>query len=243
MGTPTYKATVKAMRPIKRQKNTTVPKLDKTFNRSFIRVLTQNKPIPILFCELVNKLGKWFSITKATLAIYHHQTGTLKLASWWDMYCFKQGVLMSLPTENSLFFRSLQSNRPLHQQVKSHFPGNWVERRIMATETTEALVVYPLVFNGVVHGVISLSSPVPYAFEMLEQGYLCTVFEKMAAILNDRSPKEFWQPLFAATSRGVTGADDLAGASHLLENMPEYNEVEQISRHYYRDSLELERTQ
>ncbi len=172
-----------------------LPRIAKSINKSFVRLLSQRKPVPTLFCELVNKLGKWFSISKATMAIFHEQTGTLKLASWWDMYCFKEGVLMSLPTENSLFYKVLQSSRPLHEQVSNGFPGNYVEKRLMTSKTTAALTVYPLVFNGVVYGVISFSSPLPHAFEMFEDGYFSTVFEKMASVVAERSPGEFWEPL------------------------------------------------
>ena len=170
-----------------------LPKMAVALCKPFARLLAQKKSIPSLFCELVSKLSKWFSITKATLAVHHHQTGTLKLASWWDQYCFKQGVLMSLPTENSLFYRVLESRRLLHEPINGNFPGNYIERRLMVSKTTAALAVYPLVFNNVVQGVISIASPVPYAFEMLEEGYLDAAFEQMANVLAERSSEELWE--------------------------------------------------
>jgi len=35
-----------------------LPNIETALNRPFARLLSQRKPIPILFCEVVNKLGK-----------------------------------------------------------------------------------------------------------------------------------------------------------------------------------------
>ncbi|MCD6248926.1 MAG: hypothetical protein J7J98_01170 [candidate division Zixibacteria bacterium] len=180
-----------------------LPGIGSALSRPFIRLLSQEKSTPTLFCELVNKLGKWFSISKAALAIYCDQTGMLKLSSWWDMNSFKEGVLMSLPAENSLFYQALQSNRIIHEQVNGHFSGNFVEQRLMSSRSTSALVVCPLLYRGVKQGVISLASPVPFAFEMLEEGYFSRVLEKIAFILAARSSDEFWGPVIKADGQNT----------------------------------------
>jgi hypothetical protein len=201
-----------------------LPNIETALNRPFARLLSQKKSIPTLFCELVNKLGKWFSISKAILAVYDDRTGTLKLTSWWDQHCFKEGVLMSLPTENSLFYQALQSDRIFHEQVNGHFPGNYVEQHLMTSRTTAALAVCPLQCKGVGQGVISLSSSVPYAFEMLEEGYFSGVFENVASVLTAQSLDEVWEPLFAATRQSA----DPTGPSRQPVSLDDWLEDEKM---------------
>ena len=172
-------------------KNVALPGLARTMSKPFDRLLTQKKPIPTLFCELVNRLGKWFSISKATLALHHKPTDSLRLSSWWDKYVFKEGVLISLPKKGSLFHQVINDNRPVYYQVASQFVGNHIERRILTSKDTIAVMAIPLAIDGEVYGVIGLSSPVPFAFDMIEEGYLNNVFEKLARTIAERGPRQY----------------------------------------------------
>lgn len=203
----TNTAAVRVTRLDKNRTNPPLPRIDDALSQPSAHSLSKNKPIPILFCELVNKLGRWFSISDAVLALYDHSTGRLKIASWWDLCCFKEGVHLNLPTEDSLFHEAIGSRSLLHIQVNGDFPGNYIEQQLMTSKATAALAVYPLVYNGVINSVISLSSPVPYAFEMLEEGYFSTVLKRLASVIADCSPREFWEPTFAATGQSVNLAD------------------------------------
>lgn len=177
-------------------KRVALPSVESATYKPFDRLLSQNKSTPTLFFELVNKLGKWFSISKATLSIYNNHTETLKVVSWWDINALKQGVLISLPTENSLFYKVIWSGELIHEQVKDCFSGNYIEQRLMTNKETSALAVCPLMSDRTVRGLISLSSPVSYAFEMLEKGYLSTVFERFASVLAERNTGEYREELF-----------------------------------------------
>lgn len=165
----------------------------KEVTRSFDRLLSQEKPIPTLFCELVNKLGKWFSISNAVLALCSHPNQTLKVASWWESHCFKEGVLMSLPAQESLLYEVLRSGHFLHIQVGGKIPGNYIEQRLMYSQTTESLAVCPLIHNDDAYGVISLSSPVSNAFELWHDCQFNSVLEKMASVIAGRNLNEFRQ--------------------------------------------------
>jgi len=161
-------------------------------SKPFFRLLNQNKSIPTLFCELVNKLSKWFSISNGNLVLHHYPTGILKLASWWDLYCFKQGILMELPAKNSIYYKVLKSKEIYHEQITGKFPGNHIEKKIIANSDSASICVYPLIYDDITAGLISFSSPIPFAFEMLEKGYLSSVFEDFAKIIVERSSQEFW---------------------------------------------------
>ncbi|MCK4632292.1 MAG: hypothetical protein KAT79_03415 [candidate division Zixibacteria bacterium] len=164
--------------------------------RSFDRLLSQEKPVPTLFCELVNKLNKFFSICKASLILHNSYTGTLALTSWWDRYCFKEGVIISLPRENSLLYATLKSQSVVQESINGQVPGNFVEQKLLISEETQALAVCPAVFEDAVHGLVVLASPVPGAFDMMQQGYFELVFERFGELLAKKTPSDVWERIY-----------------------------------------------
>ncbi len=164
--------------------------------RSFDRLLSQEKPVPTLFCELVNKLDKFFSICKASLVLHNPYTGTLALASWWDRYCFKEGVIISLPRENSLLYATLKSQSVVQEAINGKVPGNFVEQKLLISEETQTLAVCPAVFEDAVYGLVALASPVPGAFDMMQQGYFELVFDRFGELLAKKTPSDIWERIY-----------------------------------------------
>jgi len=164
--------------------------------RSFDRLLSQKKPVPTLFCELIHKLDKFFSICKASLILHNPYTGTLALTSWWDHYCLKEGVIISLPRENSLLYATLKSQSVVHKWVNGQAPGNFVERKLLISEETQALAVCPAIFEDAVHGLVTLASPVPSAFDMMQHGYFELVFDRFGELLAKKTPTDIWERIY-----------------------------------------------
>ncbi len=161
--------------------------------RPFDRLLSQRKPIPTLFRELTNKLNKFFSISKAGLVLHCPLSDRLKLIARWEPDCFKEGVAMEIPTADSILHRTLRLGGILHEPVFGCDQGNNFERRILTSASTKALAICPAVLDDTVYSLISLASPVEYAFEMLAEGHFDDVFERFGELLSERSIAGIWE--------------------------------------------------
>ncbi len=159
----------------------------------FNRLLSQRKPIPTLFCELINKLNKFFSISKAGLVLHCPLSDRLKVIVRWEPDCFKEGVAMEIPTPGSILHRTLRLGGILHEPVFGCDQGNDFERRILTSASTKALAICPAVSDDTVYSLISLASPVEYAFEMLNEGHFVHVFERFGELLSERSIAGIWE--------------------------------------------------
>ncbi len=150
-----------------------------------LRILRQNKPVPTLFCEMTNKLSKFFSISKAVLIIKDSRKGTLGVMAIWNNLQFQNGLTLTLPKQNSFLYEVLKSRKIKSLPIFSKAPGNMIENKIISNKTDSALAVCPMISEDMIRGLISFASPVPYAFEMIEEGYLGTVFETFGRVLSD----------------------------------------------------------
>ncbi|RKX23058.1 MAG: hypothetical protein DRP51_01295 [Candidatus Zixiibacteriota bacterium] len=150
-----------------------------------LRILRQNKSIPDLFCEMTNKLSKFFSISKAVLVIRNHNKMTLGVMAIWDNFQFQNGLTLILPKENSFLYEIFKTGRIKSLPIFSRVPGNLIENKILVNKSDSALVVCPMISEDMIRGLISFSSPVPYAFEMIEEEYLGTIFDMFGRVLSD----------------------------------------------------------
>ena len=164
-----------------------LPRMSPSIYQPFNRLLSQQKPIPTLFRELINKLNKFFSISKAVLVLHCPLSNRLKLIARWEPNCFKEGVAMDIPTAHSILHRTLRSGVTLHEPVFGCNQGNNFERRILTSASTKALAICPAVSVDTVYSLISLASPVEYAFEMLDEGHFVDVFELFGELLSERN--------------------------------------------------------
>jgi len=162
-------------------------------SRSYKRFFEQKKPVPTMFCELVNKLDKFFSVSRASLVLHLPQSGDLKLVSWWDRHCLREGVIMSIPKKSSLLYRVLGAQSVFHKSVGRDIPCNYLERKLLISRSSQALIICPAVFTDVIYGLVSLASPVPYAFELIENGIFQPVFVRFAQVIAES--KQFKQVL------------------------------------------------
>lgn len=154
-----------------------------TICRPLLGILRQNKRKSLLFGEIIDRLTGFFSISRATLIISDPEKDALKVTTIWEKSNLRQGLWLTLPRKDSLLYRILNEGKTFSKPFIGYFPGNFIESRILMDKKTCSLVVCPLVSDKTVCGLISLASPVPFAFEMVEAGCLNPVLNRFGKIL------------------------------------------------------------
>ncbi len=152
-----------------------------------LRIFMQNKSVPTLFREMTNKLSKFFSISRAVLIIRNNNT--LGVLAIWNNFQFQNGLTLTLPGKNSFLYETLKNGKIKSLPIFSKAPGNLIENKILINKSDSALAVCPMISEDNIRGLISFASPVPYAFELIEEGYLEPVFEAFGRVLFDKYDK------------------------------------------------------
>jgi len=162
--------------------------------RPLIRILDQNKPLSKRFFELANRLNKFFSISKAVLVLSDNDDA-LKMMAVWEHARLREGVMLTIPPKNSLLHRAkgmrLIINRSIAEDFPPEYRGNFIESNILFDESTSSLAICPLFSEDVLSGVACLSSPAPFAFELIEKGYFDDIFGRLGEILAEENESIF----------------------------------------------------
>ena len=159
---------------------------ERLHNKPLLQMLDQNKSVPNLFLEFVNRLARLFPITRAALTDCSLGSDDLKIVAMWDEGTLREGVSIAVPEKGSLQYSALAVQSVLVNHSLTEFPGNWIEKRVLTTSVTSALAVCPLMTDGLPLGMICLASDTPFAFESLEEHCLDDAFERFAQILLDK---------------------------------------------------------
>lgn len=154
-----------------------------------LKIFRQNKSVPTLFREMTNKLSKFFSISRAVLIIRNNNKNTLGAMAIWNNFQFQNGLTLTLPRKNSFLYEILKNGKIKSLPIFSKAPGNLIENKILINKSDSALAVCPMISEDNIRGLISFASPVPYAFELIEEGYLEPVFEAFGRVLSDKYDK------------------------------------------------------
>lgn len=158
--------------------------------RPLFKILKQNKSVSTLFDEMTNKLSKFFSISKSVLILKDNYKNTLAVTSIWKNFQFQNGLTLTLPRKNSFLYEILNNKKIKSLPIFSKAPGNMIENKVLINESDSALAVCPMISEDIIQGLISFASPVPYAFEMIEEGFLEPVFEAFGRVLSDEYDKK-----------------------------------------------------
>jgi hypothetical protein len=153
------------------------------------RVLEQNKPLPELFHELTNRLNKFFSISRSTMIVRDWGKNLLRVAAAWDNSKLSKGLMLTIPHKKSCLYGLIENNSVTNIPLYDKFPGNLIEARILAEKTDSTLTICPLYDEDNIYGLYTLSSPVPYAFELIEEGYLNPVLRLFGSVLSSEKSK------------------------------------------------------
>ena len=63
--------------------------------RPLVRILDQNKSVSRRFFELINRLNKFFSISRAVLIINDKDGDSLKMMTAWEQARLREGVMLT----------------------------------------------------------------------------------------------------------------------------------------------------
>lgn len=154
--------------------------------RPLIELLHPDKPAKTLFNALVGRLGKFFSVTRATLATLDSSRVNVKVPLIWEISGLREGLMLTVPRENSLMYRVLQQGELIYEPIFQAFPGDLIEGKIITESSACSFVICPLDATSPVPWLISLASPVPFAFDMIYDGYFSEVFQRFGEILTNQ---------------------------------------------------------
>jgi len=159
--------------------------------RPLVRILNQNKPVSRRFFELVNRLNKFFSIFRAVLIVNDTKSDSLKMMAIWEQAWFRDGVMLTIPRKDSLLHRALGIRVIINRSATGEFPpeflGNFIENNILFDKLTSSLAICPLFSDDELMGITCLTSPAPFAFELIEQGHFDDIFRHLGVILADEN--------------------------------------------------------
>jgi hypothetical protein len=159
--------------------------------RPLTRILDQNKPLSRRFFELVNRLNKFFSISKAVLIKKDFSSDSLKMMTVWEQTRLREGVMLTIPPKNSLLYRikkmRLIVNRSASGDIPPEYQGNFIESNILFDKATCSLAICPLFADNSLMGITCLTSPVPFAFELIERGDFDEIFKQLGEIMAEEN--------------------------------------------------------
>ena len=107
----------------------------------------------------------------------------------WNNFQFQNGLTLTLPRKNSFLYETLKNGKIKSLPIFSNAPGNVIENKILINKSDSALTVCPMISEDSIRGLVSLASPVPYAFELIEEGCLEPVFEALGRVLSNKYDK------------------------------------------------------
>jgi transcriptional regulator with GAF, ATPase, and Fis domain len=154
--------------------------------RSLNRILGQGKRLDILFHELSNRLNDFFALTRSTLTVMDNSDGKLRIIALWDNTLIRQGLILTLPQENSLLYKAYNSGKKVVMPFFNRLNANIIEKKLLVGKTSSSLIICPLIKSDYVLGLISMSSEVPYAFDLITDGHFTPVLNKLARVIYNK---------------------------------------------------------
>jgi len=157
------------------------------FVRSFDSILGKARNINKLFFSFTKKLNRFLPISRAALVIYSERDRNLKVIAL-KADSTREGLALSLPRDNSLFYRVFESRAIYTADSPFYFSGNFVERKILVSRETKSILVTPLTTGGKAYGLICLASPRESAFRFYDHSIMEKVFRKLGIAVGDLAP-------------------------------------------------------
>jgi len=153
-------------------------RIGKVFLRSLGNLFKSNKNIYDLFFSLTKKLNKFFSLSRSILVIHSNRDDCLKVIAIKGVRGSRVGLALTLPREGSLLYRVLDDGVTYTENYPDKFNGNFIEKKLLLDDDPGSIVVYPVLYNDAIQGLICLTSPALYAFTLFNEGVLDPVLDK-----------------------------------------------------------------
>ncbi len=140
-----------------------------------------NSELVRVFSELTDELKKQYEINKGVLVIRRRDTQRLAAISTWNNGSIRDGLIVSLPPDSSLFEKVAEDGQVYTEGFCQSFSGNFFERKLLLDDDSRSFVVQPLKSDGEVVGLLAYSSTQPTAFSMFEEGDVREATDKFAS--------------------------------------------------------------
>jgi len=147
------------------------------FNNCFNSVFKNNKTIHDIFFCLTKKLNKFFSISNSILIVYSETDSCLKAIASKGSKA-RHGLVLSLPREDSFLYSILDQGQIFTQNYPEELDCNFIEEKLLFQEETNSIAICPVRCNGSLRALLCLTSPIHYAFSMIDEGMLDGILHK-----------------------------------------------------------------
>jgi hypothetical protein len=137
--------------------------------RSLTALFRKDRNIYKLFFAITKKLNKFFSISTAVLVVHSVRDGHLKVIAIRKPKYAGKGLALSIPEKDSLLYRIFRNNALYTANYPSVSETNFIEKKLLLEEGTQSLAICPITYGGSLAGLVCFASPVPYAFDMIEE--------------------------------------------------------------------------
>ncbi len=111
-----------------------------------------------VFEQLAQRLSEQHQVNRGVMVVCDDSSRELGVVSVWDERGMKEGLTLTLPSEDSLFHQVVKDGRQYVQQKLSKFSGNFFERKLLLEAATSSMVLMPLTSKEQVVGLVGFSS-------------------------------------------------------------------------------------
>ena len=122
------------------------------------------------FRRLIDKLGRFFEVGKASLIFHDAQAERLRVTHMYERQTLKTGLSLNFPTTGSMLYQVLKQGYPVADNYPDHITTDLIERKILLNNSTRSVLIIPLIVDSARLGLLSLSSPKEYAFGLYLEG-------------------------------------------------------------------------
>ncbi len=138
-----------------------------------------------LLRRLLADLSHYYSIEKASLALYEPADGRLYISHLYTDKAVKTGLTLVLPDSDSLLHQILQQGFPVADNYPKQIAAGVVEKKILLGSRTRSVLIVPLIHDGNRLGVLSLASPDDAAFSVYLDGVGESYIRRFVVALED----------------------------------------------------------
>ena len=131
---------------------------------------SDHKAVHRLLKDLISCLNRYYTIEKASLALYCRENGNLRVTHMLTKGTFKSSLTLTIPNRHSLLYQVLMQGFPIVDNYPELITRNVIEKKILMGAATRSVAVIPLICNGVPEGLLSLASEDEAAFSLYLEG-------------------------------------------------------------------------
>ncbi|MCP4567823.1 MAG: hypothetical protein GY841_09625 [FCB group bacterium] len=147
--------------------------------------LSGNKEFNISFHQLIEKLGRFFVIDKASLAFYDDNAKRLRVTHMYDNRSLKTGLTLNFPTKGSMLYQVLAQGFPVADNYPDHISAGIIEKKILLNNATRSVLMVPLLLDSTKLGLLSLASSNENVFGLYLEGVGVGMVEQFVGLLGN----------------------------------------------------------